>query len=193
MWWDQADDAAKPRVLLIGDSITDGYRPYVQELLGERACVDMLATSNGADNPALQREIDYVLGVYGFSYRVIHFNNGLHASHLDAAQYSAHLAEIVGDIRVKAPDAKLILALSTPVTQVGKPDLPDPVMSVKVAERNREAASLAARESLAVDDLYTLMQGKSDCRLDDGYHYKEDGRKLQAGAVADAIGRLLGG
>lgn len=42
-WWENAPDQTKPRVLLVGDSVTRAYRPYVNEFLGKEILADMTA------------------------------------------------------------------------------------------------------------------------------------------------------
>src|SRR5690242_7520015 len=74
---------ALPRVLIIGDSISIGYTPYVKEMLAGEADVDRPAencqgTKNGIG------KIDQWLG--DTKWDVIHFNFGLHdLKHVDAA------------------------------------------------------------------------------------------------------------
>ena len=74
-WCDEADRTDKPRVLLIGDSITYGYQAIVRELLKDVCYVDYIATSYAADNKL------YTLLVEGMAknsdYDVIHFNRRL--------------------------------------------------------------------------------------------------------------------
>lgn len=52
LWWEQANNETLPRVLFIGDSITAGYRPLVQQALQGSACIDMCASSRAIDDPA---------------------------------------------------------------------------------------------------------------------------------------------
>ena len=65
IWWNRAQDASLPRVLLIGDSVSVGYTDTVIELLADRANVDRLGTSKCVIDPAFLAETAYVLGQYG--------------------------------------------------------------------------------------------------------------------------------
>lgn len=190
-WWEETDKADKPRVLLIGDSITRGYRPKVSDIIRERAYVDMLATSKAIDNPSLKRELDYILRHEDFKYKVIHFNNGLHGWHLSAEEYEKYLEEVVRHIVDICGPAKLILALATPVTIEGKTNEINMELTSQVIERNKAIEDIAKRYNLIIDDLYTPMFGKSQYRVDDGYHYNETGEKIQAEIVANKVEQFL--
>ena len=63
-------------MLLIGDSITQGYYGQVAERLKGKASVARLTTSKSVGDPALLAEVALVLGQCRFD--VVHFNNGLH-------------------------------------------------------------------------------------------------------------------
>jgi hypothetical protein len=190
-WWEEAEKNDKPRVLLIGDSITRAYRPIVNELIKDKAYADMLATSKAIDNPSLVREIDYILRHEGFKYKIIHFNNGLHGWHISEEEYKKHLEAVVEHILVNCKGAKLILALTTPVTVDGKKDEINTQLTAKVRNRNLAIEKIANRYKLEIDDLYAPMLRKSELRANDGYHYNEAGEKIQAEIVADKIKNFL--
>ena len=114
-WWEHAPDTKLPRVLLIGDSITNGYHGDVARLLKGKANVDMLATSASICDPSLIAQVKLAVGDY--KHAVIHFNNGLHGFHLDDAQYAAGLKRLVETLKQLEPQAKLIWATSTPIVK----------------------------------------------------------------------------
>lgn len=191
-WWDEADSNAKPRVLLVGDSVTEGYRPFVKELL-TGCLVDMLATSKGVDNDAYLHEIDYILGGTPYTYEAVHFNNGLHAMHLDAKTYRTHYETVVAHLLKKSHVGRLILATTTPVTAAGCPKEIDEEKTRIVRERNAAVRKTAERFGLPVDDLFSLVFGKPGYRLNDGLHYNRKGQALQARAVAEILEHSLKG
>ena len=75
-WWNDAHDPSKPRVLIVGDSITNGCSGVVYKLLADVALVDKYVSSKNVKDPALLKEMRYMLSEY--KYKVIHFNHGLH-------------------------------------------------------------------------------------------------------------------
>ncbi|MCA9249299.1 MAG: hypothetical protein KDA42_19390, partial [Planctomycetales bacterium] len=82
--------AEKPRVLLLGDSISIGYTPYVQKMLADEAVVLRPTRGKGAENCQGTNygamEVDRWLQIDGGHWDVIHFNFGLHdLKHVDAA------------------------------------------------------------------------------------------------------------
>ncbi|MDF2985457.1 MAG: hydrolase family protein [Eubacterium sp.] len=190
-WWEKTDCYDKPRVLLIGDSVTRAYRPKVNELLKEAAYVDMLATSKAVDNPSLMREIGYILSHRDFRYKVIHFNNGIHGLHLSEEEYQKGLEEVVSYIIDNCRAAGIILALSTPVTVEGKKEVINAEFTDKLIDRNNAMKLIANKYNIAIDDLYTPMFGKSGYRADDGLHYNDEGENAQAKLVAEKIMEFL--
>ncbi|OCT15200.1 hypothetical protein A8709_13940 [Paenibacillus pectinilyticus] len=187
-WWEQADNQDLKRVLVIGDSITKGYRPYVNELLHNQAYVDMVATSKAMDNPSLLKEIDYMIQHReDFHYDVIHMNNGLHGWHLSTSQYEENYNKLIRHVLETAQSSKIIIVNSTPMTVVGNPTGIDPQLNGKVEDRNKAVKRIAEQYNLSLNDLYTPMYGRSEYRVADGYHYNEEGRRAQAEIVAKAI------
>jgi lysophospholipase L1-like esterase len=187
-WWEEATSQHGNRVLLIGDSITRGYRPHLNKLLHGIAYVDMLATSKAVDNPSLFREMDYILyHQTEFTYQVIHINSGLHGFHLSVAEYEHHYDRVIGYLLEHSHGAKLVVALTTPVTKEGEPGQLNSAINDKVIERNKAAERLAAKYNLELNDLYSRMLGKSDYRAADGYHYNSHGEQAQAGIVAEKL------
>lgn len=190
-WWEKTDCYDKPRVLLIGDSITRAYRPKVNELLKETAYVDMLATSKAVDNPSLMHEIGYILSHRDFRYKVIHFNNGIHGLHLSDQEYQKGLEEVVRYIIENCGEAGVILTLSTPVTVEGRKDVINTQLNEKLLSRNNIMRSIGNKYNLPIDDLYTPMFGKSGYRAEDGLHYNDEGENVQAKLVAGKVMELL--
>ena len=113
IWIPDANGTKLPRVLLIGDSITQGYYPQVADKLKGKASVARLTTSKSIGDPALLAEVALVLDQCRFD--VVHFNNGLHGWGYSEAEYEKHFPELVATIRKHAPKAKLIWATTTPM------------------------------------------------------------------------------
>src|SRR5581483_1704324 len=74
------DDPMKPRVLLIGDSISMGYTLPVRKLLADRANVHRIPENGGPTTTGL-KNIEKWLG--DDKWDVIHFNWGLHDLKID--------------------------------------------------------------------------------------------------------------
>ena len=118
-----AQDASKPalpKVVLLGDSVREGYAPFVAELLAGRAIV-VTPKANGRDTGTLLAN----LNEWAIKEQpdVIHFNCGIHDTKRDKEtgkynvppeQYEANLREIVKRLRAETK-AKIVFALSTPL------------------------------------------------------------------------------
>ena len=57
----------------------------------------------------------------------------------------------------------------------------------KVDARNVTVRRVAEKYGLAIDDLYSVVMGKSDIRAADGYHYTEEGYVTLGRAMADFV------
>lgn len=188
IWMPNANKHDLPRVLLIGDSVTQGYGPDVEKQLAGKAYVARLATSRCVGDPVLHAELSAVLGADSFD--VIHFNNGLHGiGAVSEKEYAEFLPQMLAHIRQFAPKAKLIWANSTPSHVNGKFEQLAP-NNANVTERNRIAAELMAKEGIPLDDLYALMLPHPECCAD-GLHYKAEGKAMQGAQVATEVLKLL--
>jgi len=175
------------RILFIGYSITHGSYPKCKKfLLGDYTehplCLDYLTTSKGIDNPDIIWEIDYVTSRFRYDY--IHFNNGLHGMGLTEEVFGNCYEQVVCHILDKYPASALGLMTVTPLTASGDPTV---FRNEKVDKRNIAVKSIAEKYSLAVDDLYSVVMGKTDIRSEDGYHYLDSGYELLGRAMADFI------
>jgi lysophospholipase L1-like esterase len=181
----------KPRVLLIGDSITNGYHKTVMEELKGKAYIATFLTSRGIEDPYYFRNLASLLDDCKFD--VIHFNNGLHGWHYTDKEYERGYSKLM-DMLMKyaaANNTKLMCATSTPV-RLRKDLKKYDAGKMKIIEaRNNIVKSLAAKNNIPVDDLFALVLGKPELYSKDAIHYNNDGRKLQGKAVAELLLPLL--
>ena len=176
-----ANQTKLPRVLLIGDSICNGYNGLVKDELAGAAYTSFWATSKCASDRSYLKELSFILAEY--DYAVIHFNNGLHSLDTDRAAWEASLREVVRTLKEKGRGAKLVWASSTP--------LKDPALTAKAKELNAIAARLMQESGIPTDDLFGLMDPQDRALWSDTFHYHEAGRRLQAKQVADSVRPLL--
>jgi hypothetical protein len=80
IWISHANETNRPRVLLIGDSITRDYYPEVEKKLAGKAFVARLATSRFLADPVLLKEIALVLDQMRFDVHGLSFFPGILAS-----------------------------------------------------------------------------------------------------------------
>ena len=177
-YWAEDCTEDVPRILMIGDSISVGYRSAVfARVRGTYGCATV-STSKAIDNPRFCAEIDALASSEGFEYPVIHFNNGLHGFQLTDGEYREHYGKVVDFLRVRWPGARLILAASTPV--IGD-------MDARVTARNRIVKELADERGLEYNDLYEAVKGDLTIRAGDPYHFNAAGYEKLADRIADLI------
>lgn len=201
-------DKKLPNILIIGDSISIGYLPFVKELMKEKALVtrpynedgsaeNCAGTTNGVKN------IDRWIG--DTNWDVIHFNFGLHdIKHVDPVtgknshdpehphqadlkQYKKNLEVIVE--KLKATGSKLIFATTTPYPDdVGGP-LRDPGMPEKY---NMAALKIMKKNGIMINDLFAFMLPRmTELQRPKNVHFTENGSKELANVVADTILKLI--
>jgi lysophospholipase L1-like esterase len=202
---DTSTEGLLPKVLIIGDSISIGYTPYVTQLLTQEALVKH-NQGNAQHTGTGLKDLDRWLG--DTKWDVIHFNWGLwdlcyrspeskvqgqrdkiHGSiTTPLKQYQKNLEQLVR--LLEKTGAKLIWADTTivPEGDVGRFVGDD-------KKYNEVAASVMKKHGITIDDLYKLTKGfPSGLFAGPGnVHYTQNGYKIIAGQVTDIIRSALKG
>jgi len=190
-----------PRVLLIGDSISEGYTVPVQKLLSGKANVHRIPQNGGSTKTGIEK-IEAWLGIGHWD--VIHFNWGLHDLMFDPERqrepaeyekdqlilYEKNLRALTS--RLKATGAKLIWASSTPVPEeMSSPRSPSH-RSGMVRVYNEVAARVMTENGVTIDDLYSSVAPvQTEMQKPHDVHFGGEGSEFLAGKVAEAIGAVL--
>lgn len=191
-------EPARPKVLLLGDSISKGYAPFVQVLLASDAVVswpreNCHATVDGLAN------LDRWLGHERWD--VIHFNFGLHdlkhmrngapvpptegAPNVSLTDYEANLERIVR--RLERTGATLVWASTTPV-----PPGAEWRAHGDAVRYNAVALRVMKRHGIAVDDLYAHVAARLDVlQLPHNVHYTTFGYLVLGRQVAASVRAAL--
>jgi acyl-CoA thioesterase-1 len=197
-----------PNVLILGDSISIGYTPFVQEYLKGRANVFRPMLENGkpencAGTTKGVENIDRWLGEKKWD--IIHFNFGLHdIKHVDPdtgensqnpkhpqqanrKQYKRNLETIVE--KLKATGAKLIFATTTPYPDVVEGPLRKPGMPQKY---NRVAVKIMNKNGILINNLHAFMVPRmAELQRPNNVHFTEDGSRELAKKVVERINEVL--
>lgn len=171
-----------PRVLLVGDSICNGYKDRVIRHLDGRMNVSYWASSYCVTSP-MHRQL--LLAYLSQSrYDVIHFNNGLHSLSTDVTAWTNAFVRTVRTIRSVQPQAKLVWCCSTP--------LKDPARTAKARALN--AAALEAIRTQPgmgewyVNDLFSLLDPLDRHKYwSDVYHHRPAAIAQEAARVAACV------
>jgi|GEM_PF-570029 len=188
-----AADKSLARVLLIGDSIMNGYRGPVARLLKGKANVDVWLTPLWLNRDELHHDLQRVLEQG--PYDVIHFNIGLHGwqpGRIPDGQYKLLMEAYVQILRSHSARVKLIWGSTTQLTVQAKPTELDPEHNPTIAERNRMAAEVMAQYDIPVNDLYGFMSDKLQLGVGDRCHWQGRAYELMAQQVVRHITDSLG-
>lgn len=188
IWIAGADQDDLPRVLLVGDSIVKGYYGGVDKLLDGKADCARYATSKFVGNPDYIAELGIILNRHTFD--IIHFNNGLHGWGYTEEEYETALSDVFKKLKKLAPETQFIWCMSTPVRD--RDDLSRfGERNERVRERNRIAAGIMKENNVPVNDLYGLVADHPEYQSDDGVHFNDNGKTVQAEQVAGMIEKYL--
>ena len=185
-------DAKRPRVLLIGDSILNGYQKTVTAKLEGKAYVDIWVNPYNQSEHLNKTLLPEVLA--NGPYDVVHFNMGLHGwqkGRIKDGTFEPLTKAYVEVIREKLPNARIIWASSTPVTVKDKPTELDPAINDVIIEHNRMAAKVMAELNVPVNDFYALLVEKRDLARGDGFHWKGPAYELLAAQALESIEKAL--
>ena len=184
IWIENANQSQLPRLLLVGDSITDGYYSRVQTELSDQYYLGRYTTSKFLGNPDFQQELITILDRYQFE--IIQVNNGLHGWDYTINEYRESLEDL-SDLLVKhAPDATIIWCMTTPVRLEGNLDYLGPLNDV-VVSRNQSAKMVMEARGFLITDLYSLSLPHPEYYRPDGFHFNEQGQTAQAELIISSI------
>lgn len=180
-------DPHRPRVLLVGDSILNGYLKHALADLEGKAYVDAWV------NPYHQSlHVNKLLAevLENGPYDVVHFNMGLHGwpiGRIKQEEFEPLTRAYVEVIRQALPQARIIWASSTPVTVRGKPTELDPEINPVIVEHNRMAAAVMREMNVPVNDFYGLLADRLELARGDQFHWNDAAYKLLAEAAVASV------
>ena len=168
-----------PRVLLVGDSICNGYQAGVARALEGKMNVSYWISSYCVTSPGYLKRLELCLDEA--KYDVVHFNNGLHSLGTPTEDWAKGLEAALRLIREKQPSARIVWATSTP--------LKDPGRTAKARALNAAAADVVKRlGGIATDDLFALLDPLDrEQNWSDTYHHKAPTRAEEAEQVAASV------
>ncbi len=192
-------DPTLPNVLLIGDSISMGYTPFVRKSLAGKANVYRVPTNGGPTTKGVEFLTDWLAER---KWQLIHFNFGLHdLKHVaadakndnivDATSPGARIQVALQDYRrnleqmvpaMKATGAQLLWAETTPVPAGAKGRLP-----AAVAEYNAAAAEVMKQHNIPTIPLHATAAARPELQRPKDVHFTDAGSEHLAGTVATGI------
>lgn len=208
-----------PNVLILGDSISIGYTPFVREMLKRKANVyrPMLengnpenceGTTKGVEN--IERWLktagaDFGIENSGKKWDIIHFNFGLHdikhvnpdtgensqnPKHPQQANRRQYKKNLKTIVdKLKYTGAELIFATTTPYPD----ELNGPLRKSGMPKKyNRVAVKIMNQNGIRINNLYAFMLPRiSDLQRPKNVHFTEKGSEALAMKVVERISEVL--
>ncbi|MCQ2380256.1 MAG: SGNH/GDSL hydrolase family protein [Victivallaceae bacterium] len=172
-------DVKSQRVLLVGDSICNGYQPVLRNMLADKCNISFWASSYCVSDPIYLRQLDAVLS--GPKPDIVIFNNGLHSLVSNKDEWYEAYVLAVKFIQAKFPDAQVVLLNCTKLRS-GDP---------KVDEINELTADAASELRLPLLDIHSVTDAMPKGMWKDAYHFNGAGIKRQAEFLAGEISSRL--
>lgn len=180
VWIEHAPDTAGKRILVIGDSISAGFYPFLNTLLGPTVHVDSFCTSKAADNPYFFPAVELFLKQES-SRDAVFVSNGLHGWHLSDKAFEHHYEAFLKAL-CACCDAPVLLNLCTPLWAEEYRDRAETILA-----RNEAIRRIASRLGLWVNDLHSILLGRYELYAQDRLHLNDEGSQLLANACRQAL------
>lgn len=178
----------KKKVLLIGDSVLNGYSGYVINALSGDVIVDMWTTGLYESHPDLFPLLQQVSSFR--KYDVIHFNIGLHGwakGRIKEKEYSGLMSKYVDILRKNNPEAVIIWATSTPI-MTKNDTVPDSKLNKIIVRHNKKANKVMKSKNVLINDLYGLtVRSYLSYTRGDGFHWKKEAQEAHGAQVIKYI------
>ncbi len=196
-------DPALPRILVIGDSISMGYRGFIAEHFKGKAYVDYWV-GGGTDDMEGEKASGRSAwkGVLSNGpYDVVTWNSmALHAwpkpERCPEATYAARMTRAVEFITNNAPDSKFIWVRTTPwrtTPTAGRPTLYT-AENERIIRFNRMTDEIMAHDKIPEVDLYGLCETKLGTVAEgsqDAVHWNAEVARLMAAEIIKEIEKVL--
>jgi len=178
-------------ILLIGNSICNGYKGYVAgELKGYR----VVAWVNPYNLKSEYLYDDLIKVLQKEKYAVIHFNIGLHGwekGTIPEGQYQPLLQNYVDTIKHYCPGSKLIWASITPIMNKEKPFRTNQELNPVIADRNTIAFIVMKNNGIPVNDLYSLCLLNLELARGDRFHWTPPMYRMMGIQTASKISQAM--
>jgi len=200
------EDSELPRILVVGDSISMGYRRYITAHFKDRAYVDYWVgghwfgeTARGENSPA-KVAWDGVLSngpydVISWNAMTLHMWNG-YPGRTNEETYPANMTEVVDHLLASAPDTEFIWVRCTPwrtTPESGQAGL-DPSRNDRIVRLNTVTDAIMRERNIPIIDTYTLTLDRFDTLKEgsqDAVHWPASVNEEMAEMIIEEIEKQL--
>lgn len=186
-WCDETNDNSLPRILIVGDSIANGYSAPLRKELIRLAHLDHFTTSYAIDNKLYFKFLSEF--VKNSHYDLIQFNFGLHGWHIGANSYSKKISKIIEFLK---DNCEILLLSNTTLVTDGISKKVNKRFYKKIIERNQQLEIVSKKHNLPLLDMFSFsVKLDSSLRTNDGFHFTSEGYEQFALEVKRTICSLL--
>ncbi len=189
IWMENPAERDVSHVLILGDSISEQYRPKLSSLINHAAKVNGYATSKALDNPSLLPTLALIAQQLPRC-DVLLFNNGLHGCHLSGEEYEAGYRRVLAGLKELFPQTPIALVLTTPVRMNGDLEKLGERTQI-VRQRNGIVREIAQENGLPVVDFYSAVVDHPEYWSQDACHFAPAGADVLARVAAEQIKKML--
>ncbi len=199
-------DLKLPRILVVGDSISMGYRRYITEHFKGRAYVDYWVgggwfefDNKGTEFPAIQAWDNVMANgpydVVSWNAMTLHMWNGS-PGRCSEEKYPGYMTRMVEHLQTSFPKTKFIWIRCTPwrTTPKDGPVGLDPVHNDVIVKLNKLTDDIMIKHGVPEVDLYTFCLTKFDTipnGSQDALHWPQEVAKQQADLINPVIDAQL--
>lgn len=189
------------KVLLIGDSIREGYCPFVKEYLKDQVevvypnvnCRNTHYVLTSLRSWASMFEDTSKVSVVTFNcghWDIAHWN-GEKESLTTQEDYSRNLKRIVKQLRIFFPSAELVFFTTTPVSTSYNGVMINPRSNEEIEKYNAIACKTMNEQNVKVYDLFTVVKDFGESCFKDYCHLKEEYNAKLGNYVADVVKKMI--
>lgn len=197
-------DPALPRILVIGDSISMGYRGFITKHFKGKAYVDYWVGGGWLDPDSVKGENSKVkkswsgvlsngpYDVVSWNAMTLHMWNGT-PGRCPEDSYPANMTVVIEYLKKIAPDTKFIWIRCTPCTTSadGKPVVINMTRTERIIKFNKLTDEIMIKYGIPEVDLYALCEKNLDKASKDGVHWESAASSLMADEIIKEIEKSL--
>ena len=197
-------DPSLPRILVIGDSISMGYRGFISKYFKDKAYVDYWVGGAWLDPNSVKGENSKVktswkgvlsngpYDVVSWNSMTLHMWNGA-PGRCPEDTYPGNMTEVVEFLKKTVPETKFIWIRCTPCTTTaeGKPVVINMDRTERIIKFNKMTDEIMGKYGIPEVDLYALCEKNLDKSSKDGVHWNQDASQLMADEIIKVIEKLL--
>jgi hypothetical protein len=195
---------ALPRILVVGDSISIAYRQYVSEHFKDKAYVDYWVggrwyepTSVKDENSKVKRAYKGVLAngpydVVSWNPMTLHMWNPDNPKYCSVENYPANLTEIVGYLKIIAPNTQFLWVRCTPYStwDASKNRIIDRKKSERLATFNQLSDEIMQQQGIPEVDLWAICEKHPELSSADTVHWPKASKRF-ADTISTEIEKFL--